>query len=325
MRLRRWMIALAILIVLLLIVGYAGASYVIYNRLTAVTAGCSAAEDRDNTPAAFDTPDVDTAPYLMPDYEEVRFPSRDDGLTIDGWYVPGPSDTGRLSGNTVILVHGLGRCKRSPSILLPAGMLYRAGYNTLLIDLRDHGDSQVEDGRYAGGTEEYRDVLGAWDWLVNERSIPPERIGLFGTSLGAATVLIAFGEEPRVAAVWEDSSFADIQSAVDAELTRFGLPTVLAPGGLLIGKLVAGDDITAYSPQAGVAKANGRPIFITHGTDDTRLSVAYADVLAETARAHGDEPEVWIIDGSEHVRGMFEHTDEYESKLTAFFDAALSG
>jgi dipeptidyl aminopeptidase/acylaminoacyl peptidase len=46
------------------------------------------------------------------------------------------------------------------------------------------------------------DVLGAWDWLVNDKHISPQKIDLFGTSLGAATVMIAMGEEPRAAAVW---------------------------------------------------------------------------------------------------------------------------
>jgi len=325
MQIRRYLLPLAILIVLLAVVGYVGASYFVYNALSTVSAGCSSVNERENTPAQFAAQDVDVAPFVMPDYEEVTFPSRDDGLMINAWYVPGPSDTGRLRGNTVILVHGLGSCKRSPAILLAAGMLHRAGYNTLLIDLRDHGDSQVEDGRYAGGTEEYRDVLGAWDWLIAERSIPPERIGLFGTSLGGATVMIAFGEEPRVAAVWEDSGFADIQSALDAELERNGMPTFLEPGGLLIGKLISGDDIAALSPQMAAAKANGRPVFITHGTADTRLSVDYASALAETVRANGGDPQVWIIEGAGHVQGIFEHTAEYDDKLIAFFDAALNG
>ena len=44
-------------------------------------------------------------------------------------------------------------------------MLARSGFSVLMMDLRDAGDSDVEDGRVAWGTEEYLDVLGAWDWL----------------------------------------------------------------------------------------------------------------------------------------------------------------
>ena len=107
-------------------------------------------------------------------------------------------------------------------------MLHRNGFSVLLIDLRDHGDSTREDGRFAGGTDEYRDVLGAWDWLRTEQGLPPASIGLLGISLGAATVLLATGQEPAVAAVWEDSSYADLGTAIDAELKRRGVSDVPA-------------------------------------------------------------------------------------------------
>ena len=45
-------------------------------------------------------------------------------------------------------------------MLTPAGMLWRNGFNVLLIDLRDTGDSTFQDGRSTIGNEEHRDVLG---------------------------------------------------------------------------------------------------------------------------------------------------------------------
>ena len=57
---------------------------------------------KDSTPAAFATgardtgPFVDTAPYLMPDYHAVSFPSREAGVTIAAWWVPSTS-AGALS------------------------------------------------------------------------------------------------------------------------------------------------------------------------------------------------------------------------------------
>ena len=46
-------------------------------------------------------------------------------------------------------------------------------------------------------------------------------------SFGAATTVIAGGEEPRVQAVWEDSSFADMGEAIRDYLTHEGYPTFL--------------------------------------------------------------------------------------------------
>jgi len=327
MRRRKWMIGVTALAGIMGVV-YLGVGAAMYNVISGVKPGCEAhLENRANSPQAFSVQSydiqADLAPYAMSGYQEVTFPSRDDYLTIDAWYVPARG-ADEADASAVILVHGLNDCKRSPFILLPAGMLNRAGFNVLMLDLRDHGDSQVEDGRFAGGTEEYRDVLGGWDWLVNEKHIPPERIGLFGTSLGAATVLVAMGEEPRVAATWEDSSFADIQVAIDAELGRYGVPLLFEPAGILMGKILAGDDLAARSPLAAIGRLNGRPIFITHGDQDARLSVQYATDLADAIRAAGGTVEPWIAPGSEHVMAMYDHTTDYEQKLLAFFTEHLT-
>lgn len=318
-RRNRLIIISFIIIVLLLSASYLVAGAAIYNRLSIATPKCEASSitPQTNTPSAFraEGKTLDMTPYEMPDYEEVNFSSRGENLTLSGWYVPAQD-----AMHTVILVHGLNGCKRAPSILLPAGMLHHADFNVLMFDLRDHGDSQIEDGRFAGGTEEYRDVLGAWDWLVSEKNIPPEQIGLFGTSLGAASVMIATGEEPRVAATWEDSGYADIQVAISDFLMANGIPAFFAPAAPLVGRLISGDNISAPSPLQEVPNLKGRPIFIAHGDADSLLPVHHAYTLIGAI----PQAESWIAPGSAHVGAMFDYTDEYEQKLTAFFEKALT-
>lgn len=311
-------------LVLLMAVSYVGAGAYIYNRISATSALCGTnTDDHDNTPSNFRYTDraLDPAPYQMPVYEDVSFPSRNTpNITIDAWFVPVENSA---DAPVVILVHGLGSCKGSEHILTAAGMLHRNGFNTLMIDLRDHGDSTVEDGRFAGGTDEYLDVLGAWDWLVNERGFAPERIGLFGQSLGAATVMIATGVEQRVAAVWEDSSYGDINVAIQAELTRYGFPTFFASSATVMGQVLANDNIGQYSPLEAARNLNGRPIYITHGTADTRLVVQYAYDLAEAVNSTGGYVEPWIVEGATHVQAIFLQPDEYERRMVEFFSAAL--
>jgi dipeptidyl aminopeptidase/acylaminoacyl peptidase len=257
----------------------------------------------------------------MPEYREVTFPSRDPDVDISAWYVP--ADRG-AAGPAVVMVHGLDSCKREDRMLLAAGMLHRAGISTLLIDLRNHGSSTVVNGRYAGGTREYRDALAGWDWLV-EQGFEPDRVGLFGMSLGAATALIATGEEPRVAAVWEDSSYADLDVAVQAELARHGYPAFLRYGGYVMARVRSGDDLLGLSPLQAVSKLDGRPIFITHGSADTRLSPSYAADLTAAVRADGGTAEPWIVDGAEHTQAVVLDPAGYERRLDDFFTTALEG
>ena len=153
----------------------------------------------------------------------------------------------------------------------------------------------------------------------------PDRVGLLGMSLGAATVLIATGEEPKVAAVWADSSYADIDVAIAGELERNNRPTWLRYGGYLMARIRSGDDLLSLSPLGAMAKLNGRPIFIVHGTADTRVKPEWAGDLAAAARANGGTVEPWMVVGSEHTQSVLDQPAEYERRLAAFFEAALAG
>ena len=318
-------VVLALTLVAVPVLSYAAASAVVWDKLTAVPDDCSRKWGA-NTPAAFEVPDayeLDTRPWAMPAPVEVTLPSRDPGIDVAAWWLPAASGPNGEPAPAVIVVHGFTACRRDHAVLLPAGMLHRNGFSVLLIDLRDHGDSTREDGRFAGGTDEHRDVLGAWDWLRTEQDLAPSSIGLLGISLGAATVLLAAGQEPAVAAVWEDSSYADLGTAIDAELGRSGYPTFLAPGGVFVARAISGDDLVSYSPLDAVGRLDGRPLFITHGTNDTRLSVAYGRRLEAAARDEGGVVETWYVDGAEHAEAMVTDPAGYERRLIGFFRESL--
>jgi len=303
------------------ILAYFGIGYVLYDRLSNVAGSCD--RHAANQPNSFTDNagwwgDFDFRPYHMDEYRQVRFPSRETGIEIAAYYVER-----QLGGPTVIVVHGLGGCKHDHAVLTPAGMLARTNFNVLIMDARDVGESTFEDGRSAIGNAEYQDVLGAWDWLVETPGVPPAQIGLLGNSLGAATTLIAFDQEPQVAAVFVDSPFADLRQIIREELERNNYPLFLAPSGLIMARLISGDNLTAYDPANAIRSAGDRPVFILHGTADQRIGVHHSEQLAQIATETGANATVWIIEGVEHVRAAATHTAEYEANLIAFFQEAL--
>ncbi len=312
-------------------IAYGVAGAVVYDDVSKVKADCGG-RFAAFTPASFQAirddggavaPELDLGivePYLMPDYETVSIPSRDPRITVSAWFVPAAQPA---NGMAVVLVHGYGSCKRDPVVLLPAGMLHRNGFAVLLVDLRDSGDSTIEDGRWAGGTDEFQDVLGAWDWLVAAKGFHPRQIGLFGASLGAGSAMIALGEEPAVAAVWEDSGYSNIEVAIGEELAYRGYPTWLEPAGILMARLISGDDLTSRSPEKAVQRLAGRPFAIVHGDADPRVRTHHAFDLASVAREGGVTVEPWIIPGPGHTVGMFLVPDEYERRLSEFFSESL--
>ena len=309
----------ALLAILVVASGVAGG--LIYNQLSAVRQHCGGSR-AGQTPATFTADPVDTAPYEMPVYQDVSFPSRDRQASIAAWYVPA---AGTSAPRAVIVVHGLNGCRRAPEVLLAAGMLHRAGIAALLIDLRNQGDSSVTNGHYAGGTLEYQDLLGAWDWLRGAHGFAAAAIGAMGFSLGAGTVMDATGEEPRLAAAWEDSGFSDVGKAIGDELARNGYPPLLAIGGLPVANALAGHDLTMPNPIWAAGRLGSRPVAIVHGEADARMPVRHATDLAGAIASAGGRVEVWLVPGAGHTQTIFLRPAEYESRLDGFFTAALTG
>ena len=319
---KKRIVILSAAVLLLLTAIYLGISYAVYDQLSRVTPG--GGENAGNTPASFvmtykEWPSFNETPYFMPDYQVVRIPSRQAGISLAGWYVPG-----QPGAPAVIVTHGFNDCKCVPNVLTAAGMLHRNGFNVLLYDMRNHGQSDIDNGRAAIGNKEFRDVLGAWDWLIAEKHFAPNQIGLYGVSLGAGTTLIAFGEEPRVAATFVDSPYADLKQIMDEELARNHYPTFLADGSIFMARVTTGDNLLAHSPQEAILNDAGRPIFIVHGTGDQRINVHHTQELANRASQTGANLTVWMPDGVGHVSAEFDLPQEYEKRLAAFFSQSLS-
>ena len=326
---RRWRRRLAVVVGVVVavgIVGYGVVSYLVYDGLGTAPRACWPA-DRTNTPDSFAVPaEFDpalAAANLMPVPQDVTFHSRDPQMPdadLAAWWIPAANP----AAPAVVVVHGIKSCRREPNVLVAAGMLYRHGYSVFLIDLRDHGDSEGDDARFAGGSEEYLDVLGAWDWLAAQ-GVPAERIGLLGMSFGSISSLVAGGHEPRVAAVWADSSPTEMRRAIGLFLEdQAGLPDFLVPGAILWARVIAGDDLTAFDPIDEVAQYGGRSVAFVHGELDAVLPSSMAQELRDAAVAAGaTSPDAWVIPGAGHTQGVYIAPAEYEAKLVEFFGAAI--
>ncbi|KAG2370866.1 hypothetical protein C9374_013777 [Naegleria lovaniensis] len=114
----------------------------------------------------------------------------------------------------VIVVHGYRVCRFRYESMLPAGILYHLGYNVLQIDLRNHGDSPVfKKVPYVSfGSFEHLDVLGGVDFLTQRYPFlaTTNNIGVFGTSMGAATSVVAFARETNLKVAFVDSPPCDV-------------------------------------------------------------------------------------------------------------------
>ncbi len=129
-------------------------------------------------------------------YEDVNLHT-EDGVRLHGWWVPASGDAALLffHGNAGNISH------RLESIL----NFHRLGLAVLIIDYRGYGASEGQPSEE--GT--YRDAAAAWNHLLAARGIPPERIVVFGRSLGAAIAAWLAARE-RPAALIVESAFTSV-------------------------------------------------------------------------------------------------------------------
>jgi dipeptidyl aminopeptidase/acylaminoacyl peptidase len=329
-RRRRWILAGLAVIAVIGVVGYGAVSFKVYDGVGKAPQACWP-ETVNNTPTAYTVPkgfdQALPAANLMPAPQEVRFQSRDPQIPnakLAAWWIPAE----KADAPAVVLVHGVQSCRREATVLLAAGMLYRHGYSVFMMDIRDHGDSQGDDARFAGGSEEYLDVLGGWDW-VKAQGVPAERIGLLGFSFGSVNAIVAGGQEPQVAAVWSDSSPTEMYEGIrlflkDQMHDGSGITGILVPGAIVWARIIAGDDLTKFDPIDQVANYTGRSIAFTHGADDVVLPASMAtDLHGAAVTAGATTPDAWIVPGAGHTQGIYVDPAGYEQRLVAFFGGAL--
>lgn len=138
--------------------------------------------------------------------ERVTFES--DGLSLTGiLQVPdGAGSTGRTAA--FLVLHGFGGNKGGSGVVAGAQLLADLGYATLRFDMRGCGESEGDSGRIIC-LEQVEDTKSALAFLAGRPEIDSNRIGLMGTSFGAAVAVYTAGIDPRPAAVISASGWGD--------------------------------------------------------------------------------------------------------------------
>lgn len=249
-------------------------------------------------------------------FEDVEFASRRGDIALSGWYLPGEDSSPHL-----IFVHGIGSVRSGDNAVELATRMVDLGYNVLLFDLRGHGSS--EGDKVSGGFFERWDVLGALDYLV-ERGVDPSRMGLMGFSMGAATLIMAAAEEPRITAVVADSPFADASDLIARESARktpfpeWMMP-IFIPTTKLMARTIYGINIGSLVPEKSVAEL-GYPIFVIHGLADDRIPWEHGQRVAAAAE---EGSSLWLLPGVDHVDAFLTHPDEYVERVNDYFESRL--
>jgi fermentation-respiration switch protein FrsA (DUF1100 family) len=220
-------------------------------------------------------------------YQDVSL-TTSDNERLHGWYVPATNPRGVLlffHGNAGNISHRLDSIKT----------FHELDLDTLIIDYRGYGLSSGKASEQ--GT--YLDAQAAWDYLVNTRGIPADRIIIFGRSLGGA-IGAWLGVQNTPAAVIIESSFS---SGVDIARRLYPFLPVH-----LLTRL--------QYPVADYASQLDCPVLVVHSRHDEIIPFAmgqaiYAAVKQEKKflELRGDHNNGFLISQKEYVAGLKNFTE----------------
>lgn len=242
------------------------------------------------------------------------------GVKLAAWWVPAAHSTGK----TVIVTHGYGASRRDFNTLLPAAMLHKAGFDVLIVDQRNSGESTCVSGHHSAGQKESDDFVQVADWLITTKRVAPAKLGMYGVSGGAIATAILPAKTDQVAAFALETTIFDFTQSAEHETAFQGFPSWLWSLADLAARL-QGVDLNKVSIRDGIKAAGSRPILLLHGTNDQRLPYEYALHYRDYAASVGTHVQLETFQGADHTEGMLTETDRYYRVLTTFFQNALAG
>ncbi|MEA5565317.1 alpha/beta hydrolase [Anabaena sp. UHCC 0399] len=218
-----------------------------------------------------------TPEYFSIPYEDVWLPVTAESGEVErlhAWWMPSKKPNAKV----LLYLHGNG--KNISANVSHAHRFYQLGFSVLLIDYRGYGRSE---GSFPNEMNVYQDAETAWNYLVQQRQIPPKQIFLYGHSLGGAVAIDLALKQPKAAGLIVEGTFTSVRDVIDYRNMFRLFPVNL----LLTQRFESIEKI----PQLKM------PILFIHGTADSTIPAFMSQKLYAVA----PEPKKLIlVQGADH-------------------------
>jgi fermentation-respiration switch protein FrsA (DUF1100 family) len=220
----------------------------------------------------------------------------EDGVKLHGWYVPSASEAAGNAGFTALYLHGNAgnMTHRVPKVVL----LRELGLSVFIVDYRGYGKSEgapSERGLAHDARAAYAELL--------RRGTRPERLILYGESLGAAVAAQLAAEKP-VAGFVSENAFTSIR-----DMARTHYPWV--PPFLIRTRFDAASRLGSVTC----------PKLFFHTRDDEIVPFTLGERLYQAAA----RPKTFVALAGSHNGAFFESLGRVGDSLKAFLAALEEG
>ena len=182
------------------------------------------------------------------------------GNKVHGWWIQAINPTAPV----LLYFHGNGSNNGDLSEL--ATIFYRLEVSVLLIDYRGYGKSSPI---FPNETRVYEDAEAAWQYLTQKRQIEPQRIFVYGHSLGGAIAIELATKHPEMAGLIVEGTFTSMK-----KMAEFMPLLKMFPLDWLVTQ--------RFDSKSKIARLQ-TPILILHGTADRTIPVSMAKELFAVA------------------------------------------
>lgn len=259
------------------------------------------------TPAFFQP---DRAIYQTPglygiDYQPVELRAAD-GTQLFAWFLPA---RGKPKGS-VLYLHG--NAQNISVHFANVAWMPAAGFNVLALDYRGYGGSDGEPS--LAGMQ--LDIDAAMRVLLARQDVAPERIIVFGQSLGGALAIYYVAHSryrENVKALVVDSAFSDYERIGEEKLSATPLTW---PFQWFAAMAID----NRYSPQASVSQLSPIPLLLIHGDQDNVVPLHHSQRLYELA---GYPKDLWVVHGAGHIQAMKDKA--VRKRLTDYLVRSIAG
>jgi hypothetical protein len=230
-------------------------------------------------------------------YERIKLCS-EDGVNLTGWVISSSKDSS--ASPWLLFCHGNGSNISYPDYVSRYGLFSTFGLNVLTFDYRGYGESPGTPSE-AGF---YKDATAAYKYLTLSRHISPERIIIYGHSLGTGVAIDLAARVPAAALVTE----AGFQSI--PEVAQRTYPFI--PAGLLVrNRFMSIDKIDRISI----------PKLFVHSSEDEIFPLWESKALYEKAL----QPKTFLEIKGKHSPAALVSKESFCKALSAFLAGTTAG
>lgn len=247
-------------------------------------------------------------PKLSKDLKPIKkYFQTSDGIKISSWYMPVKNPKAVL-----ILVDGYKETDEEKIRMFGhAEYLKKAGYSTLLIDLRGFGES--EGNKITFGINEWKEIEAAYDYMKSLTENKDKKIGFLGISMGAVISITAKGITGKGDFIIASTPYASFKSLFEFQIKKRRLPSLLLLPILRIAATLELGLNYEHHAAINMIKKVKVPIFITSAKQDKVVNSNDAKSIFD--KAIGPK-EYWQTNTSHRI--FIDNPKQLQEKILAF-------